>query len=109
MENLWVSDGEPPLWRAYRDAPIGAGFLIRLLCYKAGAPTGLGSCTPSLVVLPTEGRELRQAEKEGTGEEKEHAASHQQADSYKHRSFQEDKDRVSTDHRQPYSTTNQSR
>ena len=40
MGEGWVSDGEPPLWRAYRAAPSGSGFPYYILCYKAGAPDG---------------------------------------------------------------------
>ena len=88
MGEGWVSDGDPP----YRK---------RLGIRK------LGSCAACCLVIPTEGRDLWEAEQVGIGKEQGRALFHPQTNSTTHRSFQDDKARVITDYWQAYSITNQ--
>jgi hypothetical protein len=67
----------------------------------------LTSCTYFVVVIPTEGRDLWVAEQAGRGAEQRRASFWQRVDGIKHRSFQEDKARVSAEQGQPYSRNNQ--
>jgi hypothetical protein len=84
MENLWATYGRGmgKRWRT----PCGGG--ISSEEFGIGR---LGSCTPSVVVIPTEGRDLWVAEKESIGDEQRRAPFHPQVDSTTHRSLQEDK------------------
>jgi hypothetical protein len=100
MENLWVTyrRGMGKGWRT----PYGGGIRQKELGIRR-----LTSCAASLVVIPTAGRELWQAEKAGMGKGQRRAPSWQQSHSTTHRSFQDDKARGITEQGKPHSSANQ--